>query len=360
MKRFRSVRRRVLAITASAAVGLVGAVVLASPASAHHSEVKGVPVCDTTTGEWVVTWTVTSVAPADVDFYKLLEVQVEPDGSTVSNIAATPAEAGYPHDAKSPLVGEQRLPGDAVSASLGVRAEWDNEYVEKGKLKRDEVRFGGPCEVEAPPPGPAVDDVPTCDDLTVVVTNPADGEPITVTVTTSTGEEATEEVAPGADFTPTFPAEEGLSYQVTADGEVLDEGEWQQPEDCEEPEVVEVPIAARPDCESLTVEVTNPLEDQAIEATLSSGDETETLTIEPGDTGEVTFDAEEGTVVTVTIGDQSEEIAWTAPDDCDGAGGGLPVTGASTSIVAGAALALLAVGGGLFLVARRRRITFTA
>lgn len=39
---------------------------------------------------------------------------------------------------------------------------------------------------------------------------------------------------------------------------------------------------------------------------------------------------------------------------------GLPVTGAQTGIIAGAALALLTLGGGLYLVARRRRITFTA
>jgi LPXTG-motif cell wall-anchored protein len=359
VKRFRSVRRRVLAVAASAAVGLVGAVVLASPASAHHSEVKGVPVCDTETGEWVVTWTVTSIAPPRVTAYRLLEVQVKPD-RPVSNITATVDDEDFPYDAKSPLVGEQRVPGDATSASLGVRAEWNVTGYTELRTVWGEVTFGGPCEVETPPPGPAVSDVPTCDDLTVVVTNPADGAPVTVTVTTSAGDEVTEEVAPGDDFTPTFPAEEGLTYKVTVDGEELGAGEWQQPEDCEEPEVVKVPIASRPDCDTLTVEVTNPLEDQAIEATLSDGDQTETLTIEPGDTGEATFDAEEGTVVTVTIGDQSEEVAWTEPADCDGAGGGLPVTGASTGLVAGAALALLALGGGLFLVARRRRITFTA
>jgi LPXTG-motif cell wall-anchored protein len=358
VKRFRSVRRRVLAVAASAAVGLVGAVVLASPASAHHSEVSGVPVCDTETGEWVVTWTVTSVAPRGVPSYRLVDVQLTPEGSSVSNIVVTEGP-GFPHSTGTPLVGEQRLPGDAESASLGVQAKWSNRF-EESELKWGEVRFGGPCEVEAPPPGPEVADVPTCEDITIVVTNPADGEPVTVTVTTSTGEEVTEEVAPGAELTPTFPAAEGLTYQVTVDGDVLGEGEWQEPADCEEPEVVKVPIASRADCDTLTVEVTNPLEDQAIEATLSDGDETETLTIEAGETGEATFDAEEGTVVTVTIGDQSEEIAWTEPDDCDGAGGGLPVTGASTGLVAGAALALLALGGGLFLVARRRRITFTA
>jgi LPXTG-motif cell wall-anchored protein len=358
VKRSRSVRRRVLAVAASAAVGIVGAIVLASPASAHHSEVKGVPVCDTTTGEWVVTWTVTSVAPPGVDFYRLVDVQLTPEGSSVSNIAVTEGR-GFPHSTGAPLVGEQRLPGDAESASLGVKAKWNNRF-EETDLKWGEVRFGGPCEVETPPPGPGVNDVPTCEDLTVTIANPSDGEEVTVNLTASSGEDENITIAPGETESRTFPAAEDLTYEVTLDGELLKKGGWQEPADCEEPEVEMPSTASRPDCDTLTVEVTNPLEDQAIEATLTSGDETATLTIAPGETGEATFDAEEGTVVTVTIGDESEEIAWTEPDDCDGAGGGLPVTGASTGIVAGAALALLAVGGGLFLVARRRRITFTA
>lgn len=39
---------------------------------------------------------------------------------------------------------------------------------------------------------------------------------------------------------------------------------------------------------------------------------------------------------------------------------GLPVTGAQTGVIAGAAIALLTLGGGIYLLARRRRITFTS
>lgn len=44
----------------------------------------------------------------------------------------------------------------------------------------------------------------------------------------------------------------------------------------------------------------------------------------------------------------------------DGAGGELPKTGAPVALVAGAAVFLIALGGGLFLLARRRRTTFSA
>jgi hypothetical protein len=47
-------------------------------------------------------------------------------------------------------------------------------------------------------------------------------------------------------------------------------------------------------------------------------------------------------------------------DDDDGEGGGLPATGLSITIAVVGALILVGVGTGLYLVARRRRIHFTA
>jgi hypothetical protein len=352
VKRSRPMYRRVLAVAASAVIGLIGALALASPASAHHTEVKGVPYCDTDTGEWVVTWTVNSFAPAQAPTYKLVEVQVTPEGSSVSNIAVTEGDE-FPHATGVPLEGEQRLPGDTESASLGVRAKWSNTF-EEDKLKSGVVTFEGTCE--KPPAELNVNDASTCDELTVTVANPEDGAAVTVQVTTSAGDSEEFDLEPGADQLVSFPAAEGLTYEVIVDGTVVWSGEWQNPGDCE----VEIPVAHKSDCDSLTIEITNPLEDEAIEATVTSGEVTETVTIEPGETGEVTIDAEEGTIATVTIGGESLDIAWEEPDGCDGGGGGLPVTGAPTGIVIGAALALLAVGGGLFLLARRRRVTFTA
>lgn len=353
MKRSHPMYRRVLAVAGSVVIGLIGAVFLASPASAHHTTVEGAPYCDTSTGEWVVTWTVNSYAPAEAPTYRLIDVVLTPEGSTVSNIVKTEGE-GFPHQSGAPLTGEQRLPGDATSASLSVRAQWSNGWEEKD-LRTGEVTFEGTCE--KPVGEVAATHASTCDELVVTATNPEDGVATTVTVTTSAGGTEEFDLEPGADHSVSFPAAEDLTFEVIVDGTVIASGAWENPGDC----VVEIPVAAQSDCDSLTIEVTNPLEDEAIEATITSGEVTETLTVEPGQTGEVTIDAEEGTVATVTIGDDSTEIAWTEPAGCDdGSGGGLPVTGSSTGIVIGAALALLAVGGGLFLLARRRRITFTA
>jgi LPXTG-motif cell wall-anchored protein len=69
-------------------------------------------------------------------------------------------------------------------------------------------------------------------------------------------------------------------------------------------------------------------------------------TVEPSDTPPPSEDDGEDEGDTGAGGEADEES--------------LPRTGASTALIAGGAVALLALGGGLFLVARRRRVRFTA
>lgn len=352
MQRFSPLCRRVLAVAASTVIGLIGAMALASPASAHHSEVEGDPSCDTGTGEWVVEWTVNSFAPDGVESYRLIDVKVKPAEHEVSNIAVTP-ESEYPHDVGTPLTGEQRIPGDTTSASLWVKAEWENGQVEK-EFQKSQVEFDSPCEVPVEPERAQVSPASTCEELLVTITNPEGGkDEVTATFTPNTGDEQTVTLSPDKAETVAFPGSEGLTAAVVIDGEPYDVYAW-EPEDCE----VDVPVAWLADCDVLTVEVTNPLEDEAIEVTVTNSDVTEALNIEPGESEEVTFDAEEVAVATVTLGESSLDIPWEEPEDCDepepaapGEGGGLPVM-AQTGIAAGAALALLALGS----LARHRRI----
>lgn len=59
-------------------------------------------------------------------------------------------------------------------------------------------------------------------------------------------------------------------------------------------------------------------------------------------------------------GDDVPGVGEEVPGEDEGTGGELPVTGAPTVLVAVVAVALIALGGGLYLLARRRRTTFTA
>jgi len=377
VKTFFARHRRMLAVMAGAVLGVAGAVAVSGPASAHHSEVEGVAECDIQTGDWVVTWTVRSVAPRGVDYYRLVEVQYTPEENPVEGIAVTEGE--YPHRVSEPLIGTQRLPGDAERATLSVRAQWNNRFTE-GTLRHGVVEFGGPCEGPSvppttPPPGEpepepaplAVHDAATCEDLVVHLENPEDGADVTVEVTTSAGDSETVQLAPGASETLVFPASEGLTYQVTVDGQTVHEGGWQQPEDCEIE--FEAPVAWTADCENLTVEVTNPLTEYTIAVTITVGEVTEELTIEPESTAEATFPIEGSGVATITIEETTHEVEFTVPEECEPAepapseepeGPTLPVTGGRTTLIVGAAVLLLLAGGGLFWAARRRRMTFTA
>ncbi|MFC0530161.1 cell wall anchor protein [Phytohabitans kaempferiae] len=361
--------RRPLALVGAAALGLAAALMVASPASAHHSEVDGKAVCDTETGEWVVTWTVTSFAPQGVERYKLVKADLTPAGTTVTEIRTTEGN-DYPYSVDTPVVGVQRVPGDATSASLTVKAKWKKErgaHLERD-AKSKTVELGGECKKDVPSTtAPTASFSPDCEG--------------TVNVTLGNGQEATAAVkltVSAGEFKETFtlePGETKTDIQVPADaGEITvsQEGKeepvgtytWTEPENCVAPGEPEGDIELT--CDEMIFTVKNPADGETVTITLTPNTgEPQTLTVAPGETKSATFPASEGLTVTPSVeGEEGEPIAWTAPDDCEpGAGGGgpeLPVTGAAAGGIAGGALALLAIGAVLFYLARRRRMTFTA
>jgi LPXTG-motif cell wall-anchored protein len=355
VKRFPSTRR-LAALVGGVLLGATAVLTLAAPASAHHSVVSGKAVCDTTSGEWVVTWTVNSYAPRDVKHYKLVAVDQTPADSKVTNIVKT-TDDSYPYKVDTPLVGEQRLPGDATSASLAVQAKWENGFEEKGTVG-SKVDFGGPCKPDRPKPNASFESA--CDgSVTVTLTNAEDAKaPAEFTVEGTGGFSKQATLKPGESLPVTVPASSAGKIVVTAGKETFTGG-FEAPKGC-----APVKVASRSDCDSLTVSIENPKGTTPVDATLTpKGGDAQTVTVAPGEAKEVKFDAEQGFEVTLTIGDQSGKIPWKQPANCGGAAGGgpsLPVTGASIGTAAGIGAVLLAAGVGLFLVVRRRRIRFTA
>lgn len=281
--RLRPLSRRALAVASSALIGLAGgAALIAGPAAAQTSAVSSSCTWDQDTSQWVVSWTVTTDAPADVNAYRLISVEVTPGDRPVEGIEATPDSGGFPHDAHQPLEGEQRLSEGTTAASLVVRAEWDNG-------RQEEQSQGGSVEipVDCGQPELLSDWSLDCDSLTITIQNPT-GEAATVMVAPNAGEPVPVEVAGGGSATVEFPPSPGLSVDVVLDG---------------------------------------------------------VSTVDPAEPIQVTSGA---------------LAALDCAAEDDGGGGGLPATGISAIIVAGGALALLSLGAGLYLVARRRRIRFTA
>lgn len=368
--------RRPLAILGAAFVGLTAALAVAAPASAHHSEVKVKGECDTATGEWVVTWTVRSVAPHGVNKFKFTAVEAKSyvgDTATdiqIPGIAATQGEPGYPHPVNQDIEATHRLPGETTAASLRVKSKWENGYREN-KWAGAKIEFTGTCEKEQEEPPPATAK-PTatvgaeCDGSVVVKLKNGDEAtaPAEFTVRGSGDFEEKVTVAPGETKTVTVPADKASKIKVTAKGKKkpLFEGSPAKPEDCVEPGEPALSYALT--CDELVWEVDNPADGKAVTVTFTpSTGEPKTVTVQPGKTETVSFPASEGLTVTPSAdGVEGKPVAWEKPADCAAGGGGgdLPLTGAAAGGIAAAALLLVGAGIVLFVLARRRRVTFTA
>ena len=129
----------------------------------------------------------------------------------------------------------------------------------------------------------------------------------------------------------------------------------------------------------MTVVVTNPKDVTPAEATVTYGTDVKRLTVAPGTSAKATFPRRAATEATVAIdglptiiapvgtpacepgkpGDEGGNDGTGGGDSTGGGEGGLPVTGPMAGAIAGGALVLLVAGGVLYVLARRRRITFT-
>jgi LPXTG-motif cell wall-anchored protein len=120
----------------------------------------------------------------------------------------------------------------------------------------------------------------------------------------------------------------------------------------------------------MTLGLHNPTKDVDITMVFkTTKGETRTVVVKPGETKSEKFSATEGFKVdwtlTATVDGKTESDTISVPfvegADCsDGEGGGLPVTGAAAGGVAAGAAGLLGVGALLFVMARRRKVKFTA
>jgi len=296
--------RRTAVLTAGALIGLSGAFALTGPASAHHSSVSGsVTKCDTETGDWLVTWKTNTDSGGRAKTYRWTKVDLTPAAYKIDNpkIAVTAPDA-FPLTDKEELTGVQRVPSTEKSATLTVAAEWDNGKVDEADQSAT-VTFEGECKK-----------------------TPTDDEPSTPPSTP-----------------PAVPSD------LPGEPEPIFEA----------------------DCDTMTIGLDNPVD--GVQFTLkfkTSKGEQRTLVIKAGEKKSETFSATTGFKVDVTFtatveGENFSEtttIEYEQPDDCDsdGGGGGLPLTGAAAGSIAGGAGALLAVGAGLFFMARRRKVKFTA
>ncbi|BEL11747.1 hypothetical protein Q0Z83_099380 [Actinoplanes sichuanensis] len=225
-------------------------------------------------------------------------------------------------------------------------------------------------------------------------------------ITADNGFSKTETLAVRAEpVSVTVPAADAKNIRVTSRGTELFKGGWTKPEDCKTPEVGKPEGTVTSDCDGLTFTVKNPQNGAVVTATFTPNKgAAQTITAQPGDTKVVFFKGVEGLKVTVSNGLDvlNGEVAWTEPENCstesspsatpsqtpsetpsatpsetvstststspvattpvagDDEDGSLPLTGSAAAGVAGGAFLLLVAGAVLFILARRRKVNFTA
>jgi LPXTG-motif cell wall-anchored protein len=154
--------RRVLALGGAVAVGVVAALALASPASAHHTGVVGKADCDLRTGEYVVTWTVTNDFSADATITQVIRRDAGA-GVTLSGIAVGGVVPGASGDTKGSITGTQRVPGNSTKIGLLVRMSWPDQVSDAEEIS---LTLEGTCVKGTANPSATVET--KCDSVIIV------------------------------------------------------------------------------------------------------------------------------------------------------------------------------------------------
>lgn len=126
-------------LLAAAALGVVGALAFATSASACTIGVTGVANCDTLTGTYTVTWTVTASDDANVK-----STTVTPSGTSIT------LPSGISGGGKG-VTATQTVPGDQRTASLEVELTNAGKSPRFDLKKSGTVTLGGNCVVTASP-----------------------------------------------------------------------------------------------------------------------------------------------------------------------------------------------------------------
>jgi hypothetical protein len=325
---FKTRLRRTTSVVAGLLLGMAGVAALAAPASAHSPDIQANKPCLEADGHWTVLWKIGNDYPAD---------------ATVGEISATAKTEGS--DATTPVqVHGPAVEPDAV-AKANTAGNWKDSLAATTGITDAKVTSVTLKVILVWPDG---------------YTNDGQGDhrtPETLTVDTPTAKCTPAGGTPSsssASATPTpTNTKPGLPIPTPPTGE---------------PNVF-TPLLEE-DCSTITIGADNPADGITWKFVFkTSKGEERSFTLKPGEKKSEKFSATEGFSVKVTISvtvqgqtfSDFTTIDYQKPDNCTGGeGGGLPVTGAAAGGIAGTAAAVLALGAVLFVLARRRKVKFTA
>ncbi|NMO52600.1 hypothetical protein HH310_15530 [Actinoplanes sp. TBRC 11911] len=325
---------RTSAVIAGSIIGLAGVAVFASPASAHAPTVKGESSCVADSGEWTATWHIGNDYnnPAHASSITVTEYKkgTALDTKTVEIPADTVFKPNSSNNIDEQVMAETKVTNkDVTKVEIKVVLLWEDGYTNDGKYGHGKPVTATTRKGDACKPNPT----------------PSDSQSASPSPSASESSSATpSETASTPSDTPTTPDIPVAPSDVT-------------------------PILVQ-DCTTMTLGLKNPADSIPLKLDYdTSKGEHRTLTVKPGAEGSEKFSAVPGfwvkLTLTATINGETQsdfvKVDYQKPANCDnGEGGGLPVTGAAAGGIAGGAAVLLAAGGVLFVMARRRKVKFTA
>jgi hypothetical protein len=326
-----------MAVAGAVLVGTVGAAAFAGPASAHTASLTYQLECGKEKGTAIVTWTVTN------NFDKK---------ATVKNLARDlDGLAGEVEvKGKESVSGTEVVDVSKESVEFSATVDWRNKsetVTEKADLTKLDCDQDDGKKVE-------VTFTDNCDGTVVVKMANNSDKVVKFRVNGHGTWKEAFEVEPGKTAEVTVPKEHASEVAVRLNndnGRPFLKHEWTKPEGCG------ITVTHKSDCDNLLITVENAADNKTIVATVKFGDQSADQEIKPGEAYTATIPGAANLVVTLVIGKTSTDFKYEKPANCSP---GLPVTGVNAGLLAGAALALVSGGAGLFFVARRRRIRFAA
>ena len=325
--------RRTTAVVTGTLLGLAGVAAFAAPASAHSPVVLHSKPCLESNGSWAVVWKIGNDFPYDATVGEISATVKKTDG-TESSVKVTgpitepnvviPKQTAGDYQA-SIAAATQVTSSDVESITLKTILVWPvDNYTNDGK------------DGHRPPEYTTVGKPET----------KCEGTPSTPPTTAPTTTPATpESPSPTPTETPTLPVPTDAPNVFTP---ILEE-----------------------DCTTMTIGADNPADGITWKFDLkTSKGEERSFTLKPGKKHTEKFSATKGFWIKITVSvtvdgktySDFETVKYQTPPNCTGGegGGGLARTGTPTAAIAGGAVAVLALGTVLFLLARRRKVKFTA
>ncbi|WP_026924513.1 hypothetical protein [Glycomyces arizonensis] len=371
----KTILKRVLSLTGSAALGLAAAVAFASAAQAEESTLRldAAPCVD---GNREIGWTLTVTAPSADATGEVL--QIDQSGTLTGAL-----QVGAPVADGTVLTGTQTLPGSATDTSMSVTLFWDNdadgEYDEgtdtEELVESLPVVLRGACGEEG---GDeligAARGTSDCSGLLVEAVHADIGVDREIVLTPSQGDAVSETLPGRATLSHYFLVpnpDEPFTVTVTVDDIEVDVVTWDADAPCAWGSYEQT-------CDGLTFDLAVPADADPFVYTFTVNGETRTEELAAGETATVEFQAEGGELnVSFQVEFARNTIegtaSWAMPAGCDEESPApsessappesstpvaqLPVTGSPMTVTIGVAAAAIVAGAAvLILLARRRRV----